>query len=96
MQIPGSGNTIARTASLTLRRASVPLRPPRPRCRKGLPDIEVFVIQALEVDVAEGLEPLEWMLPLRCPRTSAGALDLVRPPLDNRIVALRAQERLPR
>jgi len=62
LQIPGSGNTIARTARLTLRCAPVRLRPPRYRRRKGLPYIEVFVIHALEAEVPEGLEPLEWML----------------------------------
>lgn len=62
LQIPGSGNTIARTARLTLRCAPVRLRPPRYRRRKGLPDIKVFVIHALEAEVPEGLEPLEWML----------------------------------
>jgi hypothetical protein len=62
LQIPGSGNTIARTARLTMRCAPVRLRPPRYRRRKGLPDIEVFVIHALEAEVPKGLEPLEWML----------------------------------
>lgn len=63
LQIPGSGGTVARTARLTLRCAPVRLQPPRHRRRQGLPDVEVFVVHALEeAGTAEGLEPLEWML----------------------------------
>jgi hypothetical protein len=52
------------------------MRPPRYRRRKGLPDVEVFVIHALEEDVAEGLEPLEWMLLTSVPtRTHEEALE---------------------
>lgn len=62
LQIPGSGRTMARTARLRLRCAQVRLRPPRYRRCKGVSDVEVFVIHALEAAVPEGLEPLEWML----------------------------------
>jgi hypothetical protein len=62
LKIPGSGSTIARTARLTLRCAPVSLRPPRYRRPRRLPNIEVFAIHAIEADVAEGHEPLEWML----------------------------------
>ncbi|CAB3773763.1 IS4 family transposase ISLpn5 [Paraburkholderia humisilvae] len=62
LQIPGPGRTIARTAGLALRCAPVRLRPPRYRRHKGLPDIDVFANHAIEEDVAESLEPLEWML----------------------------------
>jgi len=76
LQIPGSGRTIARTARLSVRCAPVRLRPPRYRRRKGLPDVEVFVIHALEEDVHEGLEPLEWMLLTSVPtHTYAEALE---------------------
>lgn len=62
LQIPGSGRTIARTASLALRCAPVRLRPPRHRRRKGVHDVEVFVVHALEIEPPDGFEPLEWML----------------------------------
>lgn len=62
LKIPGSGSTVARTARLTLRCAPVSLRPPRYRRPRRLPNVEVFAIHAIEADVAEGHEPLEWML----------------------------------
>jgi hypothetical protein len=57
-----SGKTPARTARLTVRCMPVKLRPPRARRSEKLPDVEVFVIHALETDAAEGIEPIEWML----------------------------------
>ena len=57
-----SGKTPARTARLTVRCMPIRLRPPRARRNEKLPDVEVFAIHALETDVAEGIEPIEWML----------------------------------
>jgi hypothetical protein len=68
LQIPGTGRTIARTARLTLRCAPMRLRVPQRR--KGVSDIEVFVIHALEAEAPEGSEPLEWMLLTSVPTRS--------------------------
>lgn len=76
LQIPGAGRTIVRTARLTVRCVPVLLRPPANRRRKGVPDIEAFVIHALEEEPPEGLEPLEWMLLTSVPtRTHEEALE---------------------
>ncbi|SAL07988.1 Transposase for transposon Tn5 [Caballeronia arationis] len=59
--VPARHNLPQRTAGLTLRCATVRLRPPRGRA-KGLPEVDVFAIHAIEDAPAEGVEPIEWML----------------------------------
>uniref|UniRef100_UPI003F490CAA IS4 family transposase n=1 Tax=Cupriavidus yeoncheonensis TaxID=1462994 RepID=UPI003F490CAA len=59
--VPARGNLPQRTAGLTLRCATVRMRPPwRPQTR--LPEVDVFAIQAIEDAPPDGVEPIEWML----------------------------------
>ncbi|MGF6960518.1 hypothetical protein [Paraburkholderia youngii] len=62
LQVPARENRQARTARLVVRCMTVRLRPPQNRRREKLPEIEVFAIHALETNVDEGAEPLEWLL----------------------------------
>jgi hypothetical protein len=65
------GNTELRTARLTLRCASVRLRPPRARARRrSLPEVDVFAIHAIEDNPPHGVEPVEWMLLSSVPTSS--------------------------
>lgn len=59
--VPARGNLPQRSAKLTLRCAKVRLRPPIRRAR-GLPEVEVFAIHAIEDMPADGVDPIEWML----------------------------------
>ncbi len=58
--VPAKGSRPQRTARLTLRYASVRLRPPQTRTR--LPELDVFAVHAIEDEPPAGIEPLEWML----------------------------------
>jgi hypothetical protein len=62
LTIPKSSYTDERTARIALRCAPAKLRPPKHRSHEKLPDVEVFVIHALEINALKGCEPLEWML----------------------------------
>jgi hypothetical protein len=96
LQVPATAKKLARTARLTVRCMPVRLRPPRARCGEKLPEVQVFAIHALETDVSEGVEPLEWLLLSSVPtHTHEEALERLAP-LDHRIVASGLEERLPR
>ena len=67
--VPARRNFPQRTARLTLRCATVRLRPPKARASR-LPETAVFAIHAIEDAPAPGVEPLEWMLLSSVPTTS--------------------------
>jgi hypothetical protein len=67
--VPARPNLAQRTARLTLRCATVRLRPPQARASR-LPEIDVFAIHAVENAPPEGVEPLEWMLLSSVPTTT--------------------------
>ncbi|MEX3816511.1 IS4 family transposase [Paraburkholderia sp. BR13439] len=76
LQVPARENRQARTARLVVRCMPVRLRPRQNRRREKLPEIEVFAIHALETNVDEGAEPLEWLLLTSVPTyTQAQALE---------------------
>jgi hypothetical protein len=60
IQVPRRGTRPARQAALEVRYAQVRLQPPRRK--RELEDVAVWAVLAREVDYAEGVEPLEWML----------------------------------
>jgi hypothetical protein len=62
LHVPGRGKTPERTAQLALRYAPVRIRPPRSRKGKGLAEVDVYVIWAIETDPPKGVDPIEWML----------------------------------
>ena len=72
--VPASANTgkPARTARLAIRCMKVRLRPPRHRAVQKLPLLDVFAIHALEINVSEGIEPLEWLLLTSVPTHTCG------------------------
>jgi len=61
LQIPGNGTRLQRTARLTLRYASVRLRPPQARASR-LPELDLFAVHVIEEQPPTGTQPLEWML----------------------------------
>lgn len=61
MQIPQKTKKKPRTASMELRFARVPLRPPK-RLKATYEPIEIFAIYFHEPNAPEGNEPLSWML----------------------------------
>ncbi|CAN7731536.1 IS4 family transposase [Paraburkholderia hospita] len=76
IQVPARESRPARTARLVVRCIPVRLCPPYSRRREKLPEIEVFAIHALETNVREGIEPLEWLLLTSVPtHTRAQALE---------------------
>ena len=67
--VPARHHLPQRTARLTLRCATVRLRPPKARASR-LPETDVFAIHAIEEVPPPGVEPLEWMLLSSVPTTS--------------------------
>lgn len=62
LRVPARGAVAERTAGLSIRCAPVRIRPPRSRKGKGLAEVEVYVVWAIETMPPEGIEPIEWML----------------------------------
>jgi len=60
VSVPRRGKSPARIARLEVRFARVTLKPPQNKAR--LPELSVWAVYAREVDSAEALKPLEWML----------------------------------
>ncbi len=63
----------ARTATVTVRFASLSLNPPRNNIKhktESLPDIPLHAVYALETDAPAGEEPIEWLLLTSLPVTS--------------------------
>lgn len=76
LQLPRREQREARAARLSIRCASVSLRPPSTRCGENLPTVEVYAILAREEAAPPDAEPLEWMLLTTVPtRTEAEALE---------------------
>ncbi|SOE46594.1 Transposase Tn5 dimerisation domain-containing protein [Burkholderia sp. OK233] len=67
--VPARRNAPQRTARLTLRCATVRLRPPKARASR-LKEVDVFAIHAIETSPPCGVEPLEWMLLSSVPTTT--------------------------
>jgi transposase-like protein/transposase Tn5 family protein len=64
---PGSPAQPARTADLTLRFATVTLRPPRHRASEHLPSVPVNAVWVVEPAPPAGSRPIEWLLLTTCP-----------------------------
>lgn len=62
LRVPPRGAIAERTAELTIRYAPVRIRPPRSRKGKGVAEVDVYAVWAIETMPTEGIEPIEWML----------------------------------
>jgi Transposase DNA-binding/Transposase Tn5 dimerisation domain len=62
LRVPARGAVAERTAELAIRCAPVRIRPPRSHKVKGLAEVEVCVVWAIETMPPAGIEPIEWML----------------------------------
>ncbi|OGB25651.1 MAG: hypothetical protein A3I66_22785 [Burkholderiales bacterium RIFCSPLOWO2_02_FULL_57_36] len=62
LRVPARGNLPERTTRLAIRCAPVRIRPPRSRKGKGLAEVDVYAIWAIETGPPEGIDPIEWML----------------------------------
>lgn len=60
--VPARKGATERTADLTVRCAPICIRVPRSRRGKGLADVDVYAIWAIETNPPKGAEPIEWML----------------------------------
>ncbi len=75
LNIPRQENTPARTATLNIRWKAITVRAPQARRNEKLPNIEIGVVWAMEVDTPEnprpeGVKPVEWMLLTTIPITN--------------------------
>lgn len=62
VQIPRNKNRPARTATLELRWAQISIKPPRVGCKKSWGTLELWALQAKEIDPPQGAEPIDWLL----------------------------------
>lgn len=62
VQIPRRKNRPARTATLELRWAKIQIRPPRVGCKNSWGILELWALQAKEVDPPPGAEAIQWTL----------------------------------
>jgi len=62
LHVPARKGVAERTAELAVRCAPVCIRAPRSRRGKGLADVDVHAIWALETNPPKGVEPIEWLL----------------------------------
>lgn len=62
LHVPARKGAAERTAELAIRCAPIRLRVPRHRRGKGLADVEVYAIWAIETHPPRGMEAIEWML----------------------------------
>jgi hypothetical protein len=62
LHVPARKGGAERTAQLSVRCAPLRIRPPRSRKGKGLADVDVCAIWAIETNPPKGVEPIEWML----------------------------------
>jgi hypothetical protein len=62
VEIPRRAGRPARTASLELRWAKIPIQPPRVGCKNSWGATELWVLMAKEINPPEGAEILDWVL----------------------------------
>ena len=62
VQIPRNKNRPARTATLELRWAKISIQPPRVGCKNSWGTLELWALQAQEIDPPQGAEPIDWLL----------------------------------
>jgi hypothetical protein len=62
LHVPARKGVPERTTELVLRCAPICIRVPRSRRGKGLADVSVYAIWAIETHPPKGVEPIEWML----------------------------------
>ncbi len=60
--IPRNKNRPARTASLELRWSKIPIQPPRVGCKNSWGTLELWVLQATEIDPPQGAQAIQWTL----------------------------------
>lgn len=62
VQIPRRQHRPARTATLELRWAPISIKPPRVGCKNSWGTLELWTLQAKEIDPPKGAEPIQWCL----------------------------------
>jgi hypothetical protein len=62
VQIPRNNNRPARLATLELRWAPIQIKPPRVGCKNSWGLLELWALQAKEIQAPEGAEPIDWLL----------------------------------
>lgn len=62
VQIPRNKNRPARTAILELRWAPIRIQPPRVGCKNSWGTLELWALQAKEIDPPQGAEAIDWVL----------------------------------
>jgi len=68
VHVPRRGRRPARVARLEVRFAKLILKPPI--LKPALGELSIWAVLAREVDVPQGVEPIEWMLLTTCPVTN--------------------------
>jgi Transposase DNA-binding/Transposase Tn5 dimerisation domain len=62
LHVPARMGAVERLAQLSVRCAPIRVRVPRSRKGKGLADVAVYAVWAIETAPPKGVEPLEWLL----------------------------------
>jgi hypothetical protein len=62
VNIPRNKNRPARTATLGLRWTQIQIRPPRVGCKNSWGTLDLWALQAKEIDPPQGVEAIEWTL----------------------------------
>lgn len=62
VQVPRRKDRPARTATLELRWAQIRIKPPRVGCKNSWGTLELWALQAKEIDPPAGAEPIDWLL----------------------------------
>lgn len=62
VQIPRNKNRPARVAALELRWAKIRIQPPQAGCKKSWSAVELWALQAEEIDPPAGTQPIQWIL----------------------------------
>jgi hypothetical protein len=62
VKIPRNKNRPARTANLELRWTQIQIKPPRVGCKNSWGTLDLWALQAKEIDPPKGVEAIEWTL----------------------------------
>jgi hypothetical protein len=62
VQVPRRKDRPARTATLELRWAQISIQPPRVGCKNSWGALELWALQATEIDPPSGAEAIDWLL----------------------------------
>lgn len=62
VEIPRNNNRPARTATLELRWAQIRIKPPRVGCKNSWGTLELWALQAKEIDPPKGAQAIQWVL----------------------------------